>query len=142
MESILGFPMQSGSVLRPYGRKQLYQRDLERPQSGYSQFSSIHGSSPPVHSNKRGSSPPLSIIALVQVLAVFSRGSSPPLITAWFKSIATLTLIQVLGHIYVWFKSTIILSLGLSPMLLQILVQVLDPPSSIQLKSLTPISSG
>ncbi|KAK4731348.1 hypothetical protein R3W88_024336 [Solanum pinnatisectum] len=61
----------------------------------------------------------------------------------WFKSTAPYsfvqvhTSIQVLGHIYMWFKSMIILSLGLSPRLLQISVQVLDPQSLIQFKSLT-----
>ncbi|KAH0729881.1 hypothetical protein KY289_001069 [Solanum tuberosum] len=77
---------------------------------------------------------------VVQVLALPRFKSTA--FTTWFKSIATLTSVKVLGHIYTWFKSTIILSLGSSPRLLQISVQVLDPPSSIRFKSLTPIISG
>jgi len=74
--------------------------------------------------------------------AICSSGSSPLLFTVWFKSIATLTSVQVLGHIYTWLKSTIVLSLGSSPWLLQILVEVIDPPSSFRFMSLTLISSG
>ncbi|KAK4737527.1 hypothetical protein R3W88_001224 [Solanum pinnatisectum] len=80
--------------------------------------------------------------SVVQSTTIYNSGSSPPLLTAWFKSIATLTSIQVIGHIFTLFKSTIILSFGSSPRLFQISVQVLDLPSLIRFKSLTPISSG
>ncbi|KAH0751788.1 hypothetical protein KY285_004936 [Solanum tuberosum] len=78
-------------------------------------------------------------VPLFKSIAICSRGSSPPLLTAWLKSMATLTSIQVFGHIYTWFKSTIFTSLGSSPRLLQISVQFLDLPSSIG-SSVEPLS--
>ncbi|KAK4737189.1 hypothetical protein R3W88_000886 [Solanum pinnatisectum] len=53
--------------------------------------------------------------SVVQSNAICKHGSSPLPLKIWFKSIATLTSVQVLGHIYTWFKSMIILSLGSSP---------------------------
>ncbi|KAK4706387.1 hypothetical protein R3W88_034055 [Solanum pinnatisectum] len=94
--------------------------------------------------------PQFSPPGVVQVLAlswfkstaICNCGSSTLLFTSWFKSITTLTLVYVLGHSYTWLNSLIILSLGSSPQLLQISGQVFDPQSSLQFKSLTPISSG
>lgn len=97
-------------------------------------------SSPPINPIGRVSIPRLCIIGLVQVIDFFSRGSSvhcdleswfkSTASSTWFKSITTLTSVQVLLHIYRWLVPGITLT-----------VQVLHPQYSILLRSITPVRS-
>ncbi|WMV49480.1 hypothetical protein MTR67_042865 [Solanum verrucosum] len=121
--------LKHGSVLRSYGREKLWLRlvfaiDLRL-------FGAIRPCNfPDIASDSLGSN--LGFLRpLFKSTAICSHGSSPPLLTAWLKSMATLTSVQVFGHIYTWFKSTIIVSIGSSPRLLQISIQVLDLPFNL-----------